>query len=778
MSHEVEVSAFNRRLVGFITGRPVLSLLLGLALVALMVMGLGRVRADFTHRGFFWDDDPHLQRFDAFERRFGNDDAVVIAVHSPSGIFDMESAALLQKLTDGMWQIPDVIRVDSLANYNWIHAEADEIKVEPLLPETLTPQVLEERKAVALAHEVLPSYLVSRDAKTAVLMAFIKPGLDQPPDVLAITASSQKLIDSLKGGDHQFYMTGGPAVVTAFKEVAEKDMGRLLPIAVLVAVIVLSFTLRSIAGVFLPLLLMAMSIVGVFGFAGWAGVTLTNMTTTVPSIMLATCIGDAVHVLVTYFVARRRGLERRQAASYSLSKNLLPSFLTSLTVSIGFLSFATSNMKPISGLGFLVGFGALFAWVLTYLILGALLALLPIRAGRVDEESGSRDRRLADRWVGFLARNRKAVAAGAVVISVVSIAVASRNEVNSDPFKYFDKAVPVRVANEFIEAAVGGARNIEVVIDAGVEDGIKDPAFLGKVAALQDAVQQMPGVTRAISIVDILKATNRALNGDQPGFYRLADDRETLSQELFLYTMNLPRGMDLNDRVTIKNDALRMTVLWTLPTSKETLAAIRQIEGKARELGLSAHVTGKYFLYNSQNEEVVLSFLWSFLPATLSIAITLLLALRSFKLGLLAMIPNVIPVLMGGAFLKLLGQPLDMGTVIVASVTLGIAVDDTIHVLANFRRHQAQGMDAMSSVSEVFAHTARPLITTTVILALSFGAFLTADYTPNVYFGLLTALILTFALLTDLVVTPVLLVWRQAALASAKAPAELGAGKA
>jgi predicted RND superfamily exporter protein len=262
-----------------------------------------------------------------------------------------------------------------------------------------------------------------------------------------------------------------------------------------------------------------------------------------------------------------------------------------------------------------------------------------------------------------------------------------------------------------------------------------------------------------MSIVDVLKATHRSLNGDAPDSYVLASDRETISQELFLYTMSLPQGMDLNDRVSLKNDALRMTVLWTIPTSSEVMAQVAVIEQKAKEIGLDAHVTGKNLLWQSINRRVVDSFIDSFFSAAVSISLIIIVALRSFKLGILAMIPNLVPLVFTGAFLYLMGQPLDVGTVVVASVVLGIAVDDTIHILAHFKRARFAGLSPQEALIDVFAHTSPALISTTAILAAGFGVFAFATFMPNVYFGVLTAMTLVVAALIDFMLTPVLLAW-------------------
>lgn len=779
MSEPIRVSRFTRTTVGFIVEHPVRSLLLALLLVAAGVSGVRFAKADFTHKGYFWDDDPHLMRFDAFERRFGNDDAVVVAVRSPSGIFDRDSAELLRELTERMWKVPEVIRVDSLSNYNWVHARGDDIVVEPLLPETLTPEVLAERRRVALSHEVIPDYLVSRDGNTALVFARVKPGIDAPPDAPVITRAVEAVVKELKRTDHELHIAGGPPLTNAFGEVATSDVSRLFPMAVVVASVFLFIILRSLVGVVLPLLVVFLSIGASFGFAGWTGIVLTNMSTVIPSIMIAVAVADGVHILHTYFKERSTGVTRQVAARYSLEKNMLPTFLTSSTTAVGFLTFVTANLKPLSGMGFMAAFGTMLAWVLTYLFLGALLVLLPLKVRRLPPEAQPLPQRVSGRYTAFLVRNRRVVLGLSALVAVVSLVVAATNEVNSDPLKYFRAHVPVRVANHFVEDHVGSARGVELVVDSGQEDGVKDPTFLRRVEELQRWVEAQPGVTRALSLVDIVKQTNRSLNGDAQQAYRIPETREAVGQMLFLYTMNLPQGMDLNDRVTLKNDALRMTVLSRISTSREIMELVAGMESKARSLGLQAHGTGKFMLYNAMNGYVVNSFVTSFSGSVLLIGLMMMVFLRSVKLGFIAMIPNVLPIVIGGAFLKIIGQPLDLGTVLVASVCLGIAVDDTIHVLANFQRLRLRGETPFVAMREVFANTAPALLSTTAILVLTFGTFVTADFTPNVYFGLLTALILATALLVDMTLTPALLVKQAPAQvrSSAAQPAPSGSSE-
>jgi predicted RND superfamily exporter protein len=765
------------RIVSVITDRPWTVLLISLATLFVFASGVSRMTANFTHTAFFRKTDPALQRFEAFERRFGNDDAVIVVVNSPSGIFDAESAGLLRSLTDKMWKVPEVIRVDSLSNFQWVHAQGDDIEIEPLLPRdgTLTEQLLSERKKVALEHEILPGYMISRDAKTAVVYARLKPGIDAPPNAKLIAEETNKVIASLEGGDHTFHMTGGPVLNDAFRASAEKDMSILVPGLLLMVAALLVFTFRRAGGVVMPFAIIIASVIAAFAASGWLGLEMSSPTFSVPQVLIAVCVAECVHILAAFYRARKAGLTRHAAATYTLNKNFVPTLLTSSTTAFGFLSFMTADMPPIEIFGILCGIGTTLSWFLTYSIVGPMMVLWPGKeptSGETSiEDSLSESTPRSRAFIGFIDRNRWAVVGAFAAVSAASLAIATLNAVNSNPYEYFRSGLPVRKAQDFVLKNLDGIGSFEIVVDAGREDGIKDPVFLGKVERLEKSVLEIEGVNRAVSIVDILRQMNRALSGGSDADYKLPATSQGVAQELLLYTMGLPQGMDVNDRMTIKNDAMRITLVSTITESNAAVAAAERIEKTAKALGLDAHVTGKMLLYQGMNGRVVDSFLSSLGSAVLLIGLIMVFSFRSIRLGFISMIPNVVPLMAGGAVLYFLSGTLDIGTVLVASVALGIAVDNTIHILTHFNRHVAEGLSPKTSLESLMAHSGPAMLSTTAILVMGFMTLAFGDFIPNVYFGVLTAIILVIGMITDFVLLPaILLIAVKDTSAKAEAP--------
>ena len=409
----------------------------------------------------------------------------------------------------------------------------------------------------------------------------------------------------------------------------------------------------------------------------------------------------------------------------------------------------------------MAGLGTMFSWLFTYTLLIPIVHLFPIKrkasGAKVGKDEVYKASPRSLYFANLVYKWRKFILFTSVVFSIGAIILASQVPVNSDPFEYFDDEYPLSIATNFIEDNLGGAVGSEIIVEAGRAEGIKGPQFLKKVEAFQTWLGQRPKITKTVSIVDILKDMNKTLNGGNEEYYKLADSQEMIAQQLFLYTMNLPQGMDINDRVTLENDALRITAMWTIHDSETALKEVALYEKKAKEMGLKAYVTGKMPLYQSNNEKVVSSFKVSISLAIVLVAILLIFGLNSVRLGLLSMIPNTLPLIIGAGVVRLMDQPLDIGTVIVGSICLGIAVDDTIHFLANYKKYMLEDSSVIESVAKVFSTTAPALITTTIVIVSAFGTFAMASFVPNKNFGIFVSIILSGALFIDLTFLPALL---------------------
>jgi len=755
--------SYSKKITQYIIAKPWMSIGLGLIILLSLLPGLTKVESDFSYRIWFRDSEPLIKRYDNFQAKFGNDDLINIIVHSPDGIFDKNTISLIQRLTEETWKVTDVISVDSITNYQWTSADDDELIIDDFIPHNIKEDELLLKRKLALNDKTLPDYLINKEATVTNIYAKIKPHFDGAPDDKLIISQTREMINKIKvslpkGDTHQIFTNGSLDINNTFREVSEHDVATIFPIVFLIIVLFLIYAFRRTIGVLLPLFIITVTTLATFGLAGYLGIKFNNLIAMVPTILIAIAIADSVHILVTYFQFRSHGENEESATRKAFEKNFKPIFLTSISTAIGFFSCTTSDLIPLRDLGILAGFGTIAAWLFTILFMCPILSKIKV-VPRVEKNSDTSLRGLerAKTLINFLDKNKYYIIALTIITSISFTYLGSKNEVNSNPYTYFTENVPLRISNDFTLKNLGGFYGPQVVIDSGLKDGIKDPNFLKSVDRFQQWLEEKEYISRVTSIVEVVKSMNKSMHGDQESFYTIPDNRKTIAELLFLYTMSLPQGKDLKDRMTIEKDSIRMTVLWTLQGSKESLEKMKMIEEKALDFGLNAIVTGKIPIYQNMTTFVVKSFFSSIGLALIGISILLIIIFKSIKLGTLSMLPNIIPLMIGAGLMKLLNTPVDVGTALVSSVCLGIVVDDTIHFLNSFNTLRTSGVEKREALAQVLFTTGPALIWTTLILAIGFGALVFANFTPNMNFGLFTAIVLLIALVVDLLILPTIL---------------------
>lgn len=750
------------KISAIITSKPRFFLILASVVFALCSPGLFYFESQNDVRIWFKDSDPKIQVLNAFERQFGNDENLVIAVHHPQGLFTPKTMKALHEISERTWLLPQVLRVDSLTAYNITESFDDEILIEPFLDTNVewNQDYLSIKKNIALDHPHLPGYLISEDAKTSLIFARLTPTLEGSPNYELIVDEARKLQEDFKDTGVEIYLSGEATMNNTFREISNLDAKKILPLLFLAIVLFLFLIFRSWTAVVLPLAIIVMTVTSSLGLGFWLGFKFNSILGILPAILVAVSIADSVHVMLTYFQFRAQGQSLKEATFSSLEKNMIPVFLTSVTTMIGFFSLTTTDLVPIQTLGFLAGVGCLMAWFFTVFFLCPFLMVVEIKVPKhfytlfADLNHGHP---IAHGFTRFIHKASSPILIFFTILSVVCLAISSTNTINSNPLSYFSDEVPLKTANQFIQDNFGGSAGPEMMIDAGKADGIKDPAFLQKVDSYKQWLSEFDFVDKSIDIVDIVKDMNQALNGGDPAFYSIPQTQEEVAELLFLYTLSLPQGMDLNNRMSLDFSQMRMSVLWRVQTSSEWGEMVKIMEKKGEELGLNIVVTGKTNLFQSMMGYVVATFFKSIITASILVALLMMLLFRSIKIGLISLIPNIIPLLIGGAVMKLLGMNLNIGTTLVASVCLGIAVDDTIHFLSNFYRYQQLGSTADQAVQKIFTYTGSALMVTTGILVAGFGLFVLGDFTPNVNFGILCAVVLSSALVVDMLFLPALL---------------------
>ncbi len=718
----------------------------------------------FGPTAWFKTDSFHMKQLDLLNKKFGNDEMLVVALHDDKGIFNKESLWAIKSLSENLELQPSVIRVDSLANFINVQTQDDDIMTEPLFSEfekeDFDLENIERIKKIIMQHEDLPGYIVNKKETVTLVFARLKPFFDKTPDYKNIIGSTKKMLESFKKENPQlkFYLLGDVSLKSALKEVSFKDTSFIIPLLFILIIIFFFLSFRNIPGILLPLGVIIFSNLLALGFAGFMEMILVSISFIVPIILMAIGIADSVHILDTYYKFQKSGLEKIEAIKATLYKNLMPTLLTSITTAIGFFSLMTADLVPLQDFGLISGIGVMAAWFFSHALLIPALVIFPEVKSRSLMPSFNYT---PDNYISFLQRWRGTIITSFVIIIGIFVYFGFNNKINSNPYRNFKAGTEIRDANEFIIANMGGFAGPQIIIDSGQENGVNKYKFLKKVDEFQNWLLKQNSVTSVNSIVNTVKQINRAFNQGQDSHFLIPHNDKSIAEQIFFYNLSVPPGKNLNDILTIDQRSMRLSVLWTIQDSVQGVDAMKSFEAKAKELGLNVFITGKVALTQRMVDYVISIFLKSLSLSLITITIILFIVFRSLKLGLISLIPNVVPIVFNFGVLAMIGQSVDFTTAIVSSVCLGIAVDDTIHFLMHYKDKTELGESPNKALHDIFSKTAGSLILTTIILMVGFGSFLLADFNPNKNFGVLSAVVLFIALITDLILLPAILVRKE-----------------
>lgn len=740
-------------------------LLATLALVAMSALGMSRLQLENDARIWFGPDNPQRLALEALENSYNKIENIYIAVAprepTDAGIFTRETLSAIVALTQAAWQLPYANRVDSPTNFQHTVAVGDELMVGDLVqqPAQLSDTALETIRRTALAESQLINRLLAPDGRAAgININIVRPGSD-PNESAHITATAEQLVADFERQYPQlaFYITGGVAFDAGFGDATADDLSTFVPAMFIVLALTMALLLRSFLGMLATLLVISFSTLTAMGCAGWFGIGLNPASGIAPTIILTLAIADSIHILVAVFQALARGETRQRAIVQSLELNMQPVAITSATTIIGFLSMNFSDAPPFHDLGNIVAIGVLMAWVYSITFLPALVSLLPLRSHGQRERVRSAMQTLA----AFVIQRRRPLLGVTSVIALLMLSGLPRIELNDNFIEYLDPRYPVRQATRFVQDNLTGMDAIEYSVPAAGPGGIAEPEYLQHLEAFANWWREQPNVAHVNSLTDTFTRLNMNLHGDDPSWLKLPDSRELAAQYLLLYEMSLPYGLDLNNRINVDKSATRLTVI----LHDQTTRSLRQLDDQARAwLSHNApdymytHGAGLSLMFAYVSETNINTMLVGSTVALILISLLLIVALKSFKFGLLSLIPNLGPALMAfGLWGYFVGQ-VGLASAVLIALTLGIVVDDTVHFLSKYlRARRDSGLDAVAAVRYAFSTVGTAMWVTTLVLVAGFSTLAMSGYKVNSDMGLLSALTIVLALLLDFLLLPSLL---------------------
>ena len=744
-----------------------LVVLLVLVGVILASSGARFLHFNNDYRIFFDGGDKRLLAFENLQNTYTKNDNVLMGIAPKDGkVFTRKTLAAIEDITERAWQTPYSLRVDSLSNYQHTESVDDDMSVANLYEEgeNLTDDELVRIKKIALNEPLLIHRLISEQAH----MSAVNITVEIPPDgdVTKITPEIVKSVRDLKAyinttyPELEVYLTGIVMMNNAFAEASQYDMAHLIPLTFVIILVMVFLLLRSFNGIIASMLVVLFSITTAMGIAGWLGIELSPPVMSVPVIILTLAIADSVHILSTWMQQMRDGVDKNAAMVESLRINFGPVFLTSITTAIGFLSLNFSDAPPFRDLGNIAGMGVMAAYLFSVTLLPALATLLPSRV-KPTSESKNISLKLMSSFSDWVIDKQKLILIGMSVLAITLIALIPKNELNDIYVEYFDERIEFRTDTDFVVKNMTGIYFVDYSLDTKEAGAISDPKVLAQINKFSEWLRDQPEVIHVNTLSDTFKRLNLNMHGDDKSWYRLPDSRELAAQYLLLYEMSLPYGLDLNNQVDIDKKSTRLSVTLKTISTKKVLAFEQRVDDwmttntpKIKSVGASPTI-----MFAHIGIKNIKSMLTGTTIALVLISLILIVALGSWRYGLLSLIPNLVPAGMAFGFWAIIDGEIGLALSVVTAMTLGIVVDDTIHFLSKYMRaRREQGLSAENAIRYAFSTVGVALWVTSLALIAGFMVLSTSSFELNAGMGLLTSIVIVFALLADFLLLPPLLI--------------------
>ncbi len=772
--------------------RRYLFLILMLIPFFMLASGLPKTTVDTSTEGFLHETDSARVAYNEFRDQFGRDEKIVIAIKT-AGIFQFP---ILEKLRDLQTELaentPYLNDIVGLINARSTTGDEESLLVEDLFeywPETEAE--LETIRQKALNNPLLKNLIINDDATfTAIVLESntyrteevseedlfagfdeVEEGSDMPKEFLTDAENSEmvhaveQIIEKYRSDDFVIYSAGSPSVTDQLKRSMAKDMAKFIVMIIATILIFLALLFRRASGVVLPILVVLISVVSTMGLMAHFSVPIQTMTQIIPSFLLAVGVGASIHLLAMFYHHYDTNKNKAEAIAHTLGHSGLAITLTSLTTAAGLASFSFSTVAPVARLGIFASLGVLIVLAFTLILLPALLSIFPIKAKPKPKTDAGHHDRMEEMLVWFShfsVKHASKIVIVSVIFAILAMASASQLRYSHDPLKWFPEDHPVRVATEVIDHEMQGSISMELVIDTGKENGLYDLDVLqglDELGRYAEAIKtDLYFVGKAVSLSDIIKEIHQALNENQKEFYAIPHDPELIAQEILLFENS--GSDDLEDWVDSRFSKARMTIKVPWIDAIDYHDLLDDVSNKADTLfagKATVTLTGMIPLLADTISAAIYSSGYSYLIAFIAITLMMMAMLGSFKLGAISMFPNLIPIFTVLAVMVISNIPLDLFTMLIGAIVIGMAVDDTVHFMHNFKRYYDNTGDVEQAIRLTLTSTGRAMLVTSIVLSVGFFIYVFASMNNLFNFGLLTSIAIVVALLADFLLAPALM---------------------
>jgi len=709
--------------------------------------------------------DPTYQTYERFRAEFGGGRVLLIALESPN-LFTAESLAFVRAVTDDIRRVPYVQRVDSLASANIVRAlppvpgapgePPDEggLEVRALLDDPGRPGGPEEVRRRVLGDYLLRGDLVSEDGTvTAIAVTFDEDHID---DVRGTVIDQiHGLVDPRLPRGMKAHYNGSLEISEAYNRVTLSNTALFTPPIILLMVVLVYVMFRSWRLTALVVFSVLLSVVWTMGLYVLLGFKYNVLASMLPALIMVLAVADDVHIVQHFTHELRETGSRQQAFLSSVEHLWLPLFGASITTALGLFSLATSNVASVRSFGIGAGLGVMIDFLMSLVFVPLLLTLVPPDTAPPPQE----------RWLigpmravaRFSVRRARPVLVTLLVAGVVAIAGIWHLRVDTNHINFFAGDHPLSTSARVIDAQLAGVYSFNLMLE-GEPGSMKTPETLRRIEALRVRLERLPYVKKVVSVADYVKRVNRELGGGVDTAAVVPASAEAIAQELFVFELSDAGRTELARYAVTDYSKAQISVKLASMSSDLVFEQIEAAERLAAEAfagsGIQTTATGSGRIFSTLDHYLVTSQISSFATAFVTVFAVIFILFRSTRFGLLAVLANAVPVLAMLGLMGWLGISLNIATVMVASVALGITDDDTIHFISRYRRDAAAGATTSEAIELATTHEGRASLTTAIINSLSFGVMTLSDYRPSAWFGSLMALTMAMAFLAEVFIVP------------------------
>lgn len=738
-----------------------------LALPLILFTG-GTVPTDNSSERFFIEGDPALVDYDNLIDLFGDNEFLIVgfeATDTPD-VFNADTLHDLARVSDFLEFHEYVTQLRSLTSFQYIHADGDDLSIDYLIDDVEdlieNPAAVEQTKAILEQEDLALDSLITRDYRHTRIVARVEHRFDTSEHKIQLLQDLYRFIEEeeINSDQYRLHLSGYALAQERLETVVAEDTSVLIPIMIVLMLCILFISFRSAVATFYPWLVIAIGLLIVLEIQYYLGIPHTSIDSSAlgPTLIIIG-IGLTVHVLVEFFHSMRSGMQGKEAAHATIMQIWRPAFFTAITTSAGFYALSITKLVPIREFALLATIGPLLLFFFSLTVLPAMLSYTKNVSKKtyslLDEGIISRT---TQQVPTFTLRHRNSILVLGVITLLFSIWNIPSIKIDTNYINLFKENSSTRQDIYYFDDTYRGMMTLDIIVDSGEIDGIKNPQFLSKLEALQSWLAQRDNLGPINSLVDYMKEINQALNGDDTAYARMPDSREMAAQFLLLYDSS-GANEDLSD---INDFDLRYTRLMVPVVNMPALEMRQELAEITAYLNDSvaeydSTVTGTMVLKTQQDIYVVEGMARSFFIALTVIIIFFIILFKSVKYGLLSIIPSVLPIVLAASFAGVLGIDLDLSAVIVFAMTLGIAVDDSIHVMSRYLLAKRSGASTQASIQRAMNESGRAVVFSSIVLVSGFSILCLASITTVLYVGLFSAVIMSLALLGDLIFLPAML---------------------